>query len=42
MKKILCWIFGHDYEMEFPRKDSLDWVFICSRCGHSTTNMWET
>jgi len=33
MKRILCWFGFHIWDMEFYRRDSLDWYFVCSRCG---------
>lgn len=31
--KLICWLFGHDYEMVFTKPGKLDWSFICSCCG---------
>jgi hypothetical protein len=37
MRKWLCKIFGHDWDMTFPFKDDpMRWKFVCTRCGAFT------
>lgn len=43
-REFLCKIIGHDYDMTFPFREkerALDWLFVCHRCGHTTTDQYK-
>lgn len=30
---------NHDWDMTFPNEKSLDWVFVCTKCGEKRSDM---
>lgn len=41
MMRIFCRCFGHNYIMTFPNEGTMDWLFVCPRCLHTTTDIQE-
>lgn len=41
IKRLRCLLLGHRHDMTFPNGMSLEWVFVCERCGHTTSDIDE-